>query len=93
MSTCKVLICPSFSPFASPILLVKEDGSSRICVDYRVLDKLIVKHRYPMAIIDDLLDALKGAIVLSKVDLKSGYYQTRVREEDAYKTTSHARFG
>ena len=90
----KGLIRPSFSPFAAPILLVKKKyGSFQMCIDYRALNKITVKHRYPMPCIDDLLDALGGACIFSKIDLKSGYHQIRVRDEDVFKTAFRTRFG
>jgi Reverse transcriptase (RNA-dependent DNA polymerase) len=83
----KGLIEPSTSPYGAPILFVtKEDGSLRMCVDYRALNKLTVKNRYPLPRIDDLFDKLKGAKVFSTLDLASGYHQTRITPEDVPKT-------
>ena len=72
----KCLIRPSTSLWRAPVLLVKKkDGSLRLCIDYRELDRVTVKNRYPLPRIDDLFDQMGGAKVFSKLDLRSGYYQ------------------
>ncbi|GJT46437.1 putative reverse transcriptase domain-containing protein [Tanacetum coccineum] len=84
----KGLIRPSSSPWGAPILFVrKKDGSFRMCIDYRELNKLTVKNHYPLPRIDDLFDQLQGSNIYSKIDLRSGYHQLRVKEEDIPKTT------
>nr|GEW01184.1 putative reverse transcriptase domain-containing protein [Tanacetum cinerariifolium] len=81
-------------PIGAPVLFVKKkDGSFRMCIDYRELNKLTVKNRYPLPRIDDLFDQLQGLRVYSKIDLGSGYHQLRVREEDIPKTTFRTRYG
>ncbi|GKE10785.1 putative reverse transcriptase domain-containing protein [Tanacetum coccineum] len=73
----------SSSPWGAPVLFVKKkDGSFRMCIDYRELNKLTVKNRYPLPRIDDLFDQLQGSSVYSKIDLRSGYHQLRIREEE-----------
>nr|GFD26754.1 putative reverse transcriptase domain-containing protein [Tanacetum cinerariifolium] len=67
--------------------LSKKDGSFRMCINYLELSKLTIKNRYPLPRIDDLFDQLQGSLYLSKIDLRSGYHQLRVREEDIPKTT------
>ncbi|GJX60584.1 putative reverse transcriptase domain-containing protein [Tanacetum coccineum] len=87
-------IRPSSSPWGAPVLFVKKkDGSFRMCIDYRELNKLTVKNRYPLPRIDDLFDQLQGSRVYSKIDLRSGYHQLRVREEDISKTAFRTRYG
>ncbi|GJQ96641.1 putative reverse transcriptase domain-containing protein [Tanacetum coccineum] len=81
------------SPWGAPVLFVKKkDGSFRMCIDYRELNKLTIKNRYPLPRIDDLFDQLQGSSVYSKIDLRSGYHQLRVRDEDIPKTAFRTRY-
>ncbi|GKB88216.1 putative reverse transcriptase domain-containing protein [Tanacetum coccineum] len=90
----KGFIRPSSSHWGAPVLFVqKKDGSFRMCIDYRELNMLMVKNRYPLLRIGDLFDQLQGSSVYSKIDLRSGYHQLRVREEDIPKTTFRTRYG
>ncbi|GJT00636.1 putative reverse transcriptase domain-containing protein [Tanacetum coccineum] len=92
--TDKGFIRPSSSPWGAPVLFVKKkDGSFRMCIDYRELNKLTVKNRYPLPRIDDLFDQLQGSSIYSKIDLRSGYHQLRVQEEDIPKTAFRTRYG
>ncbi|GKD03355.1 putative reverse transcriptase domain-containing protein [Tanacetum coccineum] len=87
-------IRPSSSLWGAPFLFVKKkDGSFRMCIDYRELNKLTVKNRYPLLRIDDLFDQLQGSSVYSKIDLRSGYHQLRVRDEDIPKMAFRTRYG
>ncbi|KAK5842194.1 hypothetical protein PVK06_004524 [Gossypium arboreum] len=90
----KGFIRPSTSPWGAPVLFVKKkDGSLRLCIDYRQLNKVTIKNKYPLPRIDDLFDQLKGAAVFSKIDLRSGYYQLKVKECDVPKTAFRTRYG
>ena len=71
----------------------KKDGLFRICVDYRRLNRVTIKNKYPLLRIDDLCDQLKGLSYFSKIDLRSGYYQLRIKEEDIAKTAFHSLYG
>ena len=84
----KGFIRPSVSPWEAPMLFVrKKDGTLRLCVDYRQLNKMTVKKKYPLPRIDDLFDQLKGASFFSKIDLRSRYHQLRIKGVDVHKTT------
>ena len=89
----KGFIRPSISPWGAPVLFVKKkDGSMRLCIDYRELNKVTVRNKYPLPRIDDLCDQLQGACVFSKIDLRSSYHQLRVRREDVLKTAFRTRY-
>ncbi|GKD86614.1 putative reverse transcriptase domain-containing protein [Tanacetum coccineum] len=90
----KGFIRPSSSPWGAPVLFVKKkDGSFQMCIDYQELNKLMVKNHYPLLRIDDLFDQLQGSSVYSNIDLRSGYHQMRVREEDIPKNAFRTRYG
>ncbi|KAJ9556968.1 hypothetical protein OSB04_011582 [Centaurea solstitialis] len=86
-------IRPSTSPWGAPIMFMGKNGSMRMCIDYRELNKLTVKNRYPLSRIDDLFDQLQGAAWFSKINLRSGYHHLKVREEDVHKTAFRTRYG
>ena len=90
----KGFIRPTVSPWGAPVLFVKKkDGTLRMCIDYRKINKVTVKNKYLLPRIEVLFDQLKGADVFSKIDLRSGYYQLRVKEGDVPKTAFRTRYG
>jgi hypothetical protein len=90
----KVYIRPNVSPWGAPVLFVKKkDGTLRLCIDYRKINKLTIKNKYPLPRIDDLFDQLGGASIFSKIDLRLGYHQVRIKGEDIHKTAFRTRYG
>ena len=90
----KGFIRPSVSPWGAPVLFVKKkDGTLRLCIDYRELNKVTVKNKYPLSRIDDLFDQLQGAQYVSKIDLRLGYHHLRISEADVSKMTFHTIYG
>ena len=90
----KGYIRPGVSPYGAPVLFVKnKDNTLQMCIDYRQINKVIVKNKYSLPRIEDLFDQLKVAGVFSKINLRSGYYQLRVKDVDVPKTTSRTRYG
>ena len=75
------------------LFVKKKDGSLRMCIDYKFLNSVTIKNKYPLPRIDDLFDQLRGASVFSKIDLRSGYHQLRIREQDVAKTAFRSRYG
>ena len=90
----KGFIRSSVFPWGAPVLFVKKkDGTLRTCTDYRQINKVTVKNKYPFPRIEDIFDQLKGASVFSKIDLRSGYYQLRVKDVDVPKTAFRTQYG
>ena len=90
----KGFIRPSTSPWGAPVLFVKKkDGSLRLCIDYRQLSRATIHNQYPFPRIDELFDQLHGSRVYSKINLRSGYHQLRVRENDVSKAAFRMRYG
>jgi hypothetical protein len=90
----KRFIRPSSSPWGAPVIFVqKKDGTQRLCVDYHALNEITIKNKYPLSRIDDLFDQLCGVCVFSKIDLRSGYHQLKIRECDIPKTAFISRYG
>jgi hypothetical protein len=90
----KGYIWPSVSPWGAPALFVKKKyGTLRLCIHYRQLNKMTIKNKYPLPMIDDLFDQLRGATIFSKIDLRYGYHQVRIKYEYIHKTTFSKIYG
>ncbi|KAL4284532.1 hypothetical protein GQ457_16G016040 [Hibiscus cannabinus] len=90
----KGFIRPNTFPWGAPVLFVKKkDGSMRLCIDYRQLNRVTIKNKHPLPRIEDLFDQFKDASIFSKIDLRSGYYQMRVKDADVPKTAFRTRYG
>ena len=90
----KKYIRPSVSPWGAPVLSVKnKNGTLRLCIDYRQLNKVAMKNKYPLPRIDDIFDQMRGEKVFSKIDLRFAYHQVRIKDEDIHKTTFRIRYG
>ena len=90
----KGFIRPNISPWGAPVLFVKKkDGSLRLCIDYRQLNRVTIRNQYPLPRIDELFNQLQGSRVYSKIDLRSGYHQSRVQKSDVPKTAFRTRYG
>jgi hypothetical protein len=90
----KGYVFPSVSPWGAPFLFVKKkEGTLRLCIDFRELNKVAIKNKYPLPRIDDLFDQLKDARIFSKIDLMLGYHQVSIRDEDINKTAFRTRYG
>jgi hypothetical protein len=90
----KGFICPSSSPWGAPVLFVEnKDGTQQMCMDYRSLNELTIKNKYPFPCIEDLFDQMKGASVFLKIDFRSGYNQLKIWESDIPKTAFHTQYG
>jgi hypothetical protein len=90
----KCYIRPSVSPWGEPTLFVKnKDDTLKFFIDYRQLNKMTIKNKYPLPRIDNFFEQLRGATIFSKIELKSGYHQVRIKDEDIQKTTFRTRYG
>ena len=90
----KGFIRPSVSPWGAPVPFVKKkDGTLLLCIDYRQLNKLTVKNKYPLPRINDLFNQLKGASIFLKIDLRSGYHQLKIKDTDVHKTAFRTQYG
>eukprot|EP00253_Pinus_taeda_P003722 PITA_03722 len=89
----KGYIKPSVTPWGAPMLFVKKKDGTRLCIDYRQLNKVTRKNSYHFPMIDDLFDQLKGETMFSKIDLRLGYHQVRIKEEDIFKTSFRTKYG
>ena len=90
----KGYICPSVSPWGASVLFVKKkDGTLRLCIDFKQLNKVTIKNKYHFPRIDDLFDQLKNTKIFSKIDLRSGYHQVRIKYEGINKTSFRTRYG